>query len=168
MKTPPLSLTEVFNKLLAERFAAEKKYIKSFTEMSDAVLTDELHKALSPEQTDQENHLSRLSLILESQKLKAGRITAVIDDELLKMSTEVCGFMKQKSIMKDIQILHCVQVIEQIKITNYDALYQIALELKLEQAAELLEQTLKDNKNTQAYLSQIAQNIIYPAANKST
>jgi len=38
----------------------------------------------------------------------------------------------------------------------------MAVQLELELPSALLEQCFKDNKNTDSYLTQIAQNIIFP------
>ena len=167
MKTPPLNLSEVFNHSLIEMYAAEKKYIEGFEAMSQTTLTPELGTALSPESINSESHLSRLQLIIEFQRLKTIRITSTLDDELLKRIKEVAGFNKQKSILKDIQLLHTGRTIFEMKAGNYEVLYLLAMELKLTQPASLLEQSFKDLQNAISYLKQISQNIIYPAAKAS-
>ncbi|TDO23928.1 DUF892 family protein [Pedobacter duraquae] len=167
MKTPPLTLNEVYLQTLSEVYAAEKKYMKCFQQMAEAAFTDELRSAINPEGTDLENHLSRLTQIMETANLKTSRITSALDDELLVMGKEICGFQKQQSVLKDIQILQVATQLVQIRIAAYEALYQMATALKIEKAAVLLEQCFKDYKNTVAYLSQIAQNIIYPAAERA-
>lgn len=167
MKTPPLNLSEVFNQSLIEMFAAEKKYLKAFEAMAQTAFTPELGSALSPESIDIESHSSRLQLIMESQRLKTSRVTSTLDDELLKSAKEVAGFTKQKSILKDLQLLHTGKTILEIKTGNYEMLYLMATELKLTQPASLLEQSFKDLQNAISYLKQISQNIIYPAAKAS-
>jgi ferritin-like metal-binding protein YciE len=168
MKTPPLNLSEVFNHTLIEMFAAEKKFSKGFESMSLTAFTPELATALSPDSVSTEEHLSRLQLIMDFQKLKATRITSTLDDELLKNIKEVAGFTKQKSILKDLQLLQTGKIVLEIKAGSYESLYLMALELKLTQPAALLEQSYKDLQNGIAYLKQISQNIIYPAAKASS
>jgi len=167
MKTPPLNLSEVFNHSLIEMFASEKKYIKAFEAMSQTAFTSELTTALSPESISAEDHLSRLQMIMDFQHLKTNRITSTLDDELLKQAKEVAGFTKQKSIFKDLQLLHTGRIILEMKAGNFEVLHLMALELKLTQPASLLEQSAKDLQNAVAYLKQISQNIIYPAAKSS-
>jgi ferritin-like metal-binding protein YciE len=167
MKTPPLNLSEVFNHSLVEIFAAEKKYNKSFEAMMQTAYTAELGTALSPESIGMDNHASRLQLIIESQRLKSSRITSTLDDEMLKRAKEVSGFNKQKSILKDIELLHTGKAILEMKAGSYEVLYFLATELKLTQPASLLEQSFKDLQNAISYLKQISQNIIYPAAKAS-
>ena len=164
MKTPPLNLKEVYINAIAELYAAEKKYEKAFEQLSLTAHTPELGSALSPERTEIEQHISRLAIIMEPLKLKPSRITNAIDDELLKLSKEASGFAKQQSVLKDIQLLHCARSIQHHKIAAYESLYLMAQAMKKEPAAALLEQSLKDNINTERYLVQLAQNVIYPAA----
>ncbi|RZM30006.1 MAG: DUF892 family protein [Pedobacter sp.] len=164
MKTPPLTLKEVFVQTLSEVYAAEKKYMKCFQQMAEAAYTDELRSGINPEGTELENHFSRLSQVMEIMSLKPSRITSSLDDELLVLGKEVSGFQKQKSVLKDIQILQGANQLMQIRIVAYESLYLMAAALKIEKGASLFEQCYKDYKNTVAYLSQIAQNIIYPAA----
>lgn len=166
MKTPPLYLNEVLSNTISELYATEKKYLKSFEQLAAAAHTDELRTALSPTGTEIETHISRLSQILDLLKLKPSRISTAIDEELLKMAKEVSGFKKQHSIIKDIQLLQCAKMIIHVKIAAYESLFLMASTRKIEAAATLLEQSLKDNKNNAAYLSQIEQNILYPQAVK--
>lgn len=68
--------------------------------------------------------------------------------------------------MRDAAIIYAAQHIEHYKIASYTVLHEVSKELKLEQASVLLEQCLKEENDTAAYLSQIASNIINPAAAK--
>jgi ferritin-like metal-binding protein YciE len=68
--------------------------------------------------------------------------------------------------MRDAAIIYAAQHIEHYKIASYTVLVEVSKELKLEQANVLLEQCLKEEHDTAAYLSQIASNIINPAAVK--
>ncbi len=167
MKTPPLNLLEVISNTVSELYATEKKYLKTYAQLADAAHTDELRAALSPAGTEIENHITRLSQILDLLKLKPSRISSEIDEELIKMAKEVSGFKKQHSIIKDIQLLQCAKMIIHVKISAYQSLHFIASIRKMEAAALLLEQSLNDNKNSAAYLCQIEQNILYPQAAKA-
>lgn len=162
MKTPPLKLEEIYNQTLSELLAAEKKYAKIFEQMASAAFIDELRKGISAEATEIDSHIDRLTQVISIQKLKVSRVTSAIDDELMKMSKEVCGFIKQQSVLKDIQILHCAKTILAYKIAAYESLYLMAKAIGKDHAFMLLEQSFKDNQNTYGYLTQISQNILYP------
>jgi ferritin-like metal-binding protein YciE len=166
MKINAPSLTEVFKQTLAQQLAAEKKYLKSFQKMSSAIMTHELKSAISADETDIDTHISRLSRAMETVKQKPVTKITVIDEQLLEMAKPLSS--KEQSILKDIQILQALQLIFNVKVARYESLYQMAAALDQPEYASLLEQCSKDNQNTFAYLSQIAQNVIYPGQNSAT
>ncbi|MES2454821.1 MAG: DUF892 family protein [Bacteroidota bacterium] len=166
MKTPPLNLEELFRSQITELHATEKKLLKSFESLSAATQTDELRSALSAERSAQADHVSRLALVLQSLKMKATRDSDTISEELLKQVSEVTGYKKQQDLFKDVQILHCLKAVYSIKIARYSSLQLIAANLEMKHPAILLAQSLEESKNNFAYLIQIEQNIIYPAAIK--
>lgn len=168
MKTPPNSLSDVFNEMMLELHASEKKFIKLFEQFSDLALTDELRSSLSPTRNELEQHVERLAQVLGSLKLRPHRLSSTINEAFLALGKEVCGYKKQQSREKDVQILHVAKIITYHKLSLYGSLEQMAIALGKGDAAKLLEQTLEDNKNAGAYLTQIEQNILYPAVVKSS
>ncbi|CAM3959368.1 Ferritin-like metal-binding protein YciE [Pedobacter westerhofensis] len=159
------NLTEVFKTCLSEQLAAEKKYIKALEKLPKVLLTDELKSAISPQATDIESHISRLSRALEAVKQKPQAAISSIDEELLNMLKAATG--KGTSLMKDIQMMQTLKLIFTVKVSRYESLYQMAAALGHEEYAPLLEQCSKDNQNTFAYLNQVAQNVIYPELQKT-
>jgi ferritin-like metal-binding protein YciE len=166
MKTPPLNLEELFRSQITELHATEKKLIKGFESLYASSQTDELKSASSPERSEQLTHVSRLAMILQSLKLKASRASDTVSEALLQQLPEVTGYKKQKDVFKDIQILHCLKTIYSIKIARYSSLQLIAENIDKKPMTTLLAQSLEDSRNNFAYLIQIEQNIIYPAAAK--
>lgn len=166
MKTPPLNLIELYNSTVAGLYAADKKYLKCYETIAKTAMSAALSNTLSPEQTNLEDHLSKLSLLIDSQGLKTSRITLVLDDQLFNEAMDCCGFAKQKSILKDIQLLHCAQQILQSKIIRLESLYLTAKELKMEQATNFIYQIKTDNAQTSTDLIAIAENKLYPVAHQ--
>ena len=160
MKTPSISLIDVFKDTLNELYNAEKQYSKYFMVLSRSALTKELMSALAPSQTEIEIHMERLKQIMRLQNIKLTKATSVIDDELIKNAK--LSIPPKQSLIKDIQILHWAKIMGQAKIVRYELLFLMAVQLELELPSALLEQCFKDNKNTDSYLTQIAQNIIFP------
>lgn len=166
MRTPPHNLSEIFNTQVIELHATEKKYLKVFEQLSNAAQTPELRAALSSEKSGQEDHVSRLLLVIDSLKLKHSRVSNSINEELLKLANEVAGYQKQQSIYKDIQILQLAKLIFSAKSCAYSSLQLIAENRGQNIAADIMAQSLADIRNNLAYLLQIEQNIVYPAAAK--
>jgi len=166
MKTPPNNLLEVFNETVLACYATEKKFIKLFEQFSDLALTDELRSCLSPARNELQQHIDRLAQVLKSLKLRPHRISTPSDEALLTLGKEVCGYKKQQSRYKDVQILHAAKLITYHKIALYGSMEQMAAALSMEDAASLLGQSMEDNRNAGAYFMQIEQNILYPAVVK--
>ena len=166
MKIPPNSLLDVFNEMTLEIHATEKKFVKLFEQFYNLAFTEELRSSLSPERNELELHIDRLAQVLKSLKLRPHRISSSIDEALLTIGKDVCGYKKQQSKEKDVQILHVAKLITYHKISLYGSMEQMAKALKLDNTAKLLAQSLEDNKNAGAYFTQIEQNILYPAVVK--
>jgi len=166
MKTPPLNLVELFNSTVAGLYAADKKYLKCYDTIAKTAMLPELSNTLSSEQTNLESHINKLSLLIDMQGLKTSRITAILDDQMFNEAMDCCGFAKQKSILKDIQLLHCTQQILQSKMIRLESLYLIAKELKMEQAFNFIQDIKTDHEQTYSILLEIAQNKLYPMANQ--
>lgn len=164
MKNPALNLSTIFHNSLADLYLAEKKYLKCFEQMVKASSTNELRRALSPAGTEIENHISRVQLVMKIVKIKPSKLVSKIDQELLNLAKEATRSFKEDSLSRDIQILKCAKTINLVRAGYYESIYLMASAQNLEPVIPLMEQCFKDNHNTAGYLSQIEQNIIYPAA----
>jgi ferritin-like metal-binding protein YciE len=153
---------------LMDLYLAEKKFVKSFIALSIAAYTDELRSALNSPSTEAETHQERLMLVLDSLKAKPGKRECKIVTALVAKARDLIKKNEPGTVMRDAAISYVAQHIEHYKIASYTVLLELSKELNLEQASVLLEQCLKEERDTAAYLSQIAGNIINPAAAKFT
>lgn len=157
-------LLAFFLERMLNLYDAEKKFMKCFVALSISAYADELRSALDVPSTEAESHISRLEMILKSLNKKPVGKACEIVAALTEKSNNLIKKNEPGTAMRDAAIIYAAQLIEHYKIASYGILHQIALELKLEQAQLLLGKCLEDEKNTSAYLSQIAQNITNPAA----
>ncbi|WP_316771491.1 DUF892 family protein [Pedobacter frigiditerrae] len=140
--------------------AIEQQFAKLYAKLEKASLTAELSKALTPEISDQVQHISRLKLIhtaLNLGKLVVPKVNEGIP--ILKLSTK-------KSAPQDLQIIHCALKLQNLKLAYYELLHPLAKGLALATEATLLEQTMSDNRNTSTWLRQIIQNVIATILNE--
>ncbi|MGN7205903.1 DUF892 family protein [Pedobacter sp. SAFR-022] len=159
-------LMEFFLTRLVDLYHAEKKFIKSFVALSIAAYTSELRTALNSPSTEAETHVNRLETIMKSLKVKPAKQECNIVSALVEKARDLIVKNEPGTAMRDAAIIYAAQHIEHYKIASYTVLHEVSKELKLEQASVLLEQCLKEENDTAAYLSQIASNIINPAAAK--
>ncbi|MOA44059.1 hypothetical protein D3C78_1662870 [compost metagenome] len=64
---------------------------------------------------------------------------------------------KLGSMVRDVCIINCLQKVEHYEIASYGTLKTLAIVLGHPQAADLLEQTLNEEKNADAIFSTIAE-----------
>lgn len=166
MKTPPNNLQELFKDLTLQIHASDKKYAKLFSQFSELAYIDELRSSLSPSRNTLEEQNDRLAQILKLLNLRPSRILTEMDETLLALGKEVCGYHKQQSSHKDVQILHTAKLITFHRISTGSSIENMAKSLGLDQISQLLTQSLTDNRNAAAYFMQIEQNILYPAVIK--
>jgi len=157
-------LQNFFLEHTANLYDAEKKFMKCFVALSISAYADELRTALNTPSTEAETHISRLEQILTTvgNGTQSGECEVVT--ALIEKSNNLIKNNEPGTPIRDAAIIFAAQLIQHYKIASYSVLQPIAVELGLEQASMLLEQCLTDEKNTAAYLTQIAQNITNPAA----
>lgn len=140
--------------------------MKLFEQFSELAYTDEIRSCLAPSRNTLEEQTDRLAQILKLLNLRPSRIIAEMDETLLTMGKEVCGYQKQQSLHKDVQILLLSKLISYHRISIGSSLAEQSRVLGFDQICQLLTQSVSDDKNTAAYFLQIEQNILYPAVAK--
>jgi ferritin-like metal-binding protein YciE len=163
-KVEDTGLLDFFLERTVDLCQAERQFMKCFVALSIAAFTDELRIALDTPSTEAESHIGRLEQILSSLGRKETKMECEVVASLAKKSNGLIKKNEPGTPMRDAAIVYSAQLIQHYKIASYSVLQPIAEELNLEQASMLLEQCLTEEKNTSAYLTQIAQNIINPAA----
>jgi ferritin-like metal-binding protein YciE len=159
-------LLDFFLERTRNLYDAEKKFMKCFVALSIAAYADELRSALNTPSTEAEAHIDRIKTILETLDKKATGVACEVVAALTEKSNNLIKKNEPGTAMRDAAIIYAAQLIQHYKIASYSVLHPIAVELKLEQASILLEQCLTEEKNTAAYLTQIASNITNPAASR--
>lgn len=158
-------LQDLYQQQLHQLLTAERKYLKLFSKLAASVVTRELKTALSPDKTELPQHIERLKECLAFFKpSKASDAIDQADLYLLNAAAQACKKTKTPPLLKEINALRCSQQIFMLKVTAYQNLQQMAEVLEQSLAAELLEQSAKDNQNNYGHLVQLAGNIIYPDA----
>ena len=161
------SLQEFLTAGLHDVYYSEKALKKCLAALSIASFTDELKRALAAPSTEVEAHVSRLELIFKFQKIKITKGKDPVADALAVKAGELIRKNEPGTIQRDVAIIYCAQLMVYHKIAAYQVLLALAQEMELQEMATLLEQCLAEDKNTAAYLTQIAGNIVNPAAQRA-
>jgi len=149
-------LRELFHDTLKDIYFAEKKILTALPKMAKAAQADELRAAFEKHQKETEGHVERLEKVFEELGETPRGKTC---DAIMGIIEEGQEVMKQYKGMPalDAGLLAAAQAVEHYEMSRYGSLKTWAFELGLDDAAELLDATLGEEKKTDATLTEIAQ-----------
>jgi len=152
-------LDELFHDTLKDIYFAEKKILATLPKMAKAAQSSELKQAFEKHRGETEGHVDRLEQVFQiiDKKAQAKTCDAIvgITDEGAEIMTEYKG-----SPALDAGLLAAAQAVEHYEISRYGTLKTWAQELGLSNAVRLLDQTLQEEKKTDATLTQIAESVV--------
>jgi len=155
MTKPEKHLQDLFHETLRDIYYAEKKILTSLPKMAKAAQSPDLRAAFEKHERETEGQVERLeqifALIEEPAKGKTCDAINGIIDESKEIMTEFKG-----SPALDAGLLASAQAVEHYEIARYGTLKTWADELGLAQAVKLLDETLQEEKKTDAALSELA------------
>jgi ferritin-like metal-binding protein YciE len=148
------SLRETFMLEMADLYDAEKQIIQALPKMAKAAQDEELRHALEEHLEETEEQVTRLEQVFEilGEKAKGKKCKGV--EGLLKEGEEI---IKQSS---DAALICAAQKVEHYEIAAYGSLLAWARLLGDEDAADLLEETLDEEKSADEKLTQVAETAV--------
>ena len=148
-------LNKLFEDGLKDIYWAEKALTKAIPKMIKNATSDELINALETHLTETEEQITRVEEVFEILGKKA---TAKKCDAMEGLIKEAEGIMEEceEGAMCDAGIISAGQKIEHYEIASYGTLRQFAETLGLEDAAELLQTTLDEEKAADEKLTEVA------------
>ena len=153
-------LQKLFEDSLKDIYWAEKNLTKALPKMQKAATTEELKNAIEEHLTQTENQVARLEQVFEliGKKAQAKKCEAM--EGLIKEGESIVEETEEGSMTRDVGIIMAAQKIEHYEIATYGGLAQIATTMGLDEAADLLNETLDEEKETDQLLTEIAENNI--------
>ena len=152
-------LDELFHDTLKDIYFAEKKILSTLPKMAKAAQNEELRAAFEKHRGETEGQVERLEQVFAIiEKKPQGKTCAAIvgiTDEGAEIMEEYKG-----SPALDAGLLAAAQAVEHYEISRYGTLRAWAEELGLDDAAELLQETLDEEEATDEALTEIAKSAI--------
>jgi ferritin-like metal-binding protein YciE len=159
MAKEPKKLDELFHDTLKDIYFAEKKILSTLPKMAKAAQSEELKAAFEKHRDETEGQVDRLEQVFAmiEQKPQGKTCAAIvgITDEGAEIMEEYKG-----SQALDAGLLAAAQAVEHYEISRYGTLKAWAEELGLDDAAELLQETLDEEEATDEALTEIAKSAI--------
>lgn len=152
-------LRELFVNELKDIYWAEKALTKALPKMAKKATSEELVQAIQDHLAVTETHVERLEKVFDAIGEKAASKKCDAMDGLI---TEAEGIMEEteEGVVRDAGIISAAQKVEHYEIASYGTLVSFATTLGESEAAELLEQTLNEEKEADQTLTEIAESAI--------
>ena len=154
----PSKLQDFFINQLKDIYWAEKKLVKTLPKLVEAATSQQLKQAFSDHLIQTKGHVSRLQEVFamigeEANAVKCRAMAGIVDE-----SEDIIDETDSGSSQRDVGLIFAGQKAEHYEIATYGGLVQVAETLGYEEAAVILKQTLEEEKNTDALLTEIAKN----------
>jgi ferritin-like metal-binding protein YciE len=149
-------LRELFVAELKDIYWAENALLKAIPKMIKNASSEELISALEDHLSVTEEQVSRLDQVFEIIEVKAQGKKCEAMAGLIKEAEEIMKDTK-KGDVRDAGIISAAQKVEHYEIATYGTLRTFALTLEEYDAADLLEETLQEEKDADISLTEIAE-----------
>lgn len=159
MAKKPKMLSDLFHETLKDIYFAENKILKTLPKMAKAAHSDELKQAFEKHRRETEGHVKRLDKVFKLIGKPARGKTCDAINGITDEGAEIMQDFKNMPAL-DAGLTAAAQAVEHYEISRYGTLATWAAELGLDEAAELLEATLEEEKATDKTLTSLAKSVI--------
>ena len=152
-------LEELFEEQLKDIYWAEKALTKAIPKMIANATDDNLITALEDHLTVTEEQVKRVEQVFEAIGKKAAAKECPAMKGLIEEAKELME-ETEEGVVRDAAIIGAAQKVEHYEIASYGTLRAFALALGYEEAADLLQTTLDEEKDADETLTGIAESSI--------
>ena len=145
---------------LKDIYWAEKHLTKALPKLQKAATSEELKQALQDHLTVTEEQVARLEQVFELLGKKAQAKKCEAMEGLSKEADTVVEDTEAGTSTRDVAIIIACQKVEHYEIATYGGLTQLANTMGFTEVADLLGQTLAEEKEADELLTSIAENDI--------
>src|SRR5580704_6428338 len=153
------TMEELFIEELRDLYDAETQLTKALPKMAKAANSEELRNAFEEHLVQTENQVERLRRIFElSSEKPTGKKCAAMTG-LIKEGDEMASDTEETPV-RDAGLIAAAQKVEHYEISGYGSARTHAELLGNNEAVRLLEETLREEKQTDEKLTELAQSMI--------
>jgi ferritin-like metal-binding protein YciE len=149
------TLDELFVQELRDMYDAEKQLVKALPKMAKAAEHDELVNAIQEHLEQTKGHVERLEQVFSQLDTKARGKHCAGMAGIIEEGSDVMN--DAESPVLDAALVSAAQRVEHYEISAYGTLIAYARQLGHDDAAELLEETLNEEKETDRKLTELAE-----------
>ncbi len=141
-------------------YYTENQLIDALQEQADAATSDEVRNAFLQHQQETRGQVQRLEQIFNQIGVEADEMTCNAADGLIDDAQMVVSNTETGSLTRDAGLIIAGQKVEHHEIAAYGSLHTLARVLGHTQVAQLLEQSLQEEKTTDQKLTQLAESFV--------
>ncbi len=153
------SLQDLFTEELKDLYSAEKQLIKALPKMAKAAANEELRQGFEEHLEQTKGHVNRLEQIFEKLDISPRGKKCKAMEGLIEEGKEVIEQDAEPAV-KDAALIGAAQKVEHYEIAGYGTARTHASLLGDQQAAQLLQETLDEEAETDKKLTQLAEGAI--------
>ena len=159
------SLDALFHQELKDLYSAENQLVKALPKMAKAATNEELKAGFEEHLEQTKGHVERLDQIGKDLGLKLTGHKCKAMEGLVKEGAEMIEEDAEPAI-KDAGLIGAAQRVEHYEIAGYGTAVALAKQLGHDDAADLLQQTLDEEKQTDEKLTEVAESSVYAEAHQ--
>jgi ferritin-like metal-binding protein YciE len=153
------TLEELFHEGLKDLYYAERKILAALPKMAKSVNSNDLRAAFEKHVKETEGQVQRLQQCFRLLKEQPKGKTCPAILGLVEEGEEIMENFEDSPAL-DAGLLGGAQAVEHYEIARYGTLIAWAQQMGMREAAQLLEQTLVEEKNTDQALTKLAEGVI--------
>jgi ferritin-like metal-binding protein YciE len=158
MATKHKTLQDAFYETLKDVYYAERQSVRALKKSARAAEHEELRQAFETHAEESANQVERLQQVFEIiGKPARGKTCEAMQGLTAEMEEDLEDF--EDSPAADAVLAACAQAVEHYEIARYGTLKTWASQLGYQDAAKLLDETLREEKKTDELLTRIAERI---------
>lgn len=161
------SFQDLFLNQLEDLYDAEQRLTQALPKMAEAAGSAQLRQAFQHHLTETQGHVSRLETIFRQLGIDPKRETCEAMKGLISEGEEMVAAKGDPSV-KDAALIAAAQRVEHYEISGYGTARSFAVRLGRNEAVNLLQQTLEEEKTADQKLNQIAESSINLQASAQT
>ncbi len=157
------SMTDLLVEMLKDLYDVEHSVMKALPMMADSAHDQSLKSAFHHHRDETEAQIRRLEQCFDKLGVKPKRETCEGISGILAEG-EVLMHAKGEPHVKDAALIATAQMVEHYEIAGYGSARSFASHVNRSDIADLLQQTLKEEHETDSTLTQLAESVVNPAS----
>jgi ferritin-like metal-binding protein YciE len=150
------TMQDLFIEQIQDLYDAEERLVKALPKMAEAANSSELRKAFEDHLKETKGQVQRLEQVFSEIGEEAGGETCEAMKGLIEEGQEIIKAVKQ-SALRDAGLIAAANRVEHYEMAGYGVARALAETLGFTQSASLLEQTLEEERQADAKLTQLAE-----------